>query len=256
MNADDRSRPDVENRDGRSLEDRLAEAERLASLGRLMARVAHELNDPLDGMLRYVNMSIRCLRDGQADRPVEYLRRCREALIRMAQLSGQLLEFSRRSHSRAEFVNPEVLVEEALRGIEMRFTPPAAVKVVRDYGRDVPEIRAGNLYQVFSNIIKNAFDAMDAEGELVVTTRVEDKMVTVAFADTGCGFAEDDAERIFEPFFTTKPDGQGTGLGLAICREIMERCGGKIIGRPREGGGSVFTVCIPMTGNTRAVDSR
>ncbi len=253
MNSDDRSRPDTETGHGRSLEERLAEAERLASLGRLTAKVAHELNDPLDGLLRYINMSIRCLRDGQTTRPVEYLQRCREALIRMAQISGQLLEFSRRSHSRAEFVSPEVLVEEALRGIEMRCSPPAGVKVVRDYAADVPEIRAGNLYQVFSNVIKNAFDAMDAEGELAITTRVEDTMVTVAFADTGCGFAEGDAQRIFEPFFTTKPDGQGTGLGLAICREIMERCGGEITAQRREGGGSVFTVRIPMAGNCRVV---
>ncbi len=238
---------------GKSTETRLAEAERLAAVGRQVSKVAHELNDPLDGVLRYVNLSIRMLDEGRPEKGREYLERCREALGRMATIAGQLLDYSRRSHTRAEFATVEKLMEEALRTVEMKVSPPA-VQIVREYGGGLPKIRSGSLYQVFCNIIKNAFDAMDGEGELVLRTSCSGGEIAAEFFDTGCGLPDGAGQSIFEPFFTTKDDQGGTGLGLAICRDIVEAYGGRIEAKNRKSKGSLFRVCLKLEGNVGLVE--
>lgn len=227
----------------------LAEVERLASLGRLAAKVAHELNSPMDGILRYVNLAIRVVEHGKPEKAKEYLSHCRDGLMRMAQITSELLEFSRRARTSLEDVQIDQIIEDAIRSMELR-AEALKVRILRNYCRTMPECRSGNLFQVFCNLTKNALDAMPNGGELVVSSRVEGENAVIEFRDTGTGFAPEDTEAIFEPFFTTKGPGGGTGLGLSICRDIMEGYGGKINARNAPGGGSIFTVLLPVKSNS------
>lgn len=224
----------------------LATAERLAAVGKLACRVAHELNNPMDGILRYINLALRTVEKEDLEKPREYLTHCRQGLIRMVQIVSELLEFSRNTYAPFEQVRIEQIIEDAIKAMEAK-TEAAKIKVLCKYSPAIPEMRSGNLFQVFCNLIKNAVDAMPQGGELNISTNLSgDNTVIIEFQDSGIGFAPQDKDVIFEPFFTTKDKGKGTGLGLAICKDIVERYGGKISaeGAPRRG--SIFTVELPV----------
>jgi signal transduction histidine kinase len=224
----------------------LANAERLATVGKLASRVAHELNNPMDGILRYINLALRTIEKEDLDKPKEYLTHCRQGLMRMVQIVSELLEFSRNTYAAFEQVRIEQLIEDAIKTMDAR-AEASKVKIARNYASDIPEIRSGNLFQVFCNLIKNALDAMPDGGELNIATRLlADDTAVAEFGDTGVGFAPEDKEVIFEPFFTTKDRGKGTGLGLAICKDIAERYGGKITAENAAKGGSIFAVYLPV----------
>jgi len=232
-----------------SVQRQLAEAERLAALGRLAAKIAHELNNPMDGILRYINLAIRVVEQAKPAKAKEYLAQCRGGLMRMVQITGELLEFSRRARTSLEHVRIDQIIEDAIRIMESR-AEALKVRILRDYCGNMPEIRSGNLFQVFCNLTKNALDAMPNGGELLISSRLEGENAVVEFRDTGTGFAPEDAEALFEPFFTTRGPGRGTGLGLAICRDILEGYGGKIAAKNAPGGGSIFTVLLPVISNS------
>jgi signal transduction histidine kinase len=227
----------------------LASAEKLASIGKLTSKVAHELSNPIDGILRYINLATRVIEQENLEKPKEYLAHCRQGLMRMVQILSELLEFSRSTHSPLEYVKIEQIIEDALRIMDTK-AETLNIKVTRNYAHGLPQIRSGNLFQVFCNLAKNAFDAMPDGGELKISTRLEtDNTIVAEFRDTGIGFPPENAQTIFEPFFTTKDKGKGTGLGLAICRDIVESCHGKISAANAPGGGSIFTVYLPAAGN-------
>ncbi|UCE99857.1 MAG: PAS domain-containing protein [Planctomycetota bacterium] len=224
----------------------LANAERLATVGKLASRVAHELNNPMDGILRYINLALRTIEKQDLEKPKEYLTHCREGLVRMVQIVSELLEFSRNTYSPFEHVRIEQIVEDSIKTMDTK-GEASKVKILRNYASDIPEIRSGNLFQVFCNLTKNALDAMPNGGELNISTRMSAKdTAAVEFRDTGVGFDAEEREVIFEPFFTTKDRGKGTGLGLAICKDIVERYGGKITADMAPKGGSIFTVYLPV----------
>ena len=217
---------------------------RMAALGRLAARVAHELNNPLDGILRYVNLALRVNQSGGDPRINEYLDKARGGLLRMAQITTGLLEFSRASHAPPEQATINRIVEDAIASMAGRATE-SGVTVKRELlAVDLPVARGSNIFQVFCNLIKNALDAMPDGGALAIKSQCEAGDVVIVFEDTGIGLPEE-AERIFEPFFTTKAPGRGTGLGLAVCREIIERYGGSISANRRQPAGTAFVVRIP-----------
>ncbi|HIJ54286.1 MAG TPA: PAS domain-containing protein [Planctomycetes bacterium] len=225
----------------------LANAERLAAVGKLASKVAHELNNPMDGILRYINLAIRTIEQEKLEKPKEYLTQCRQGLMRMVQIVSELLEFSRRTYASLEYVQIEQIIEDAIRtmggGAET-----SSIRVLRNYSRGLPQIRNGNLFQVFFNLIKNALESMPADGQLSISTRLAaDNTSVVEFRDTGTGLPAEHTGVIFEPFFTTKD--RGTGLGLAICKEIIEQCHGRITAENAPGGGSIFTVYLPVEGS-------
>ncbi|MHC4478502.1 MAG: two-component system sensor histidine kinase NtrB [Planctomycetota bacterium] len=228
------------------LQRRLAGAEKLASVGKLTSTVAHELNNPMDGILRYINLADRAIDRKKLDKPKEYLAQCRQGIMRMVRIVSELLEFSRSSHAPFEYVKIEHIIEDAIKTMAAD-ADSCGVQIRREYAGDVPQIRGGNLFQVFCNLIKNALDAMAEGGELRITTCMKrDNTAVIEFRDTGTGFAPEHAEDIFEPFFTTKDKGKGTGLGLAVCRDIVERYDGRMTAENAVGGGSVFAVYLPI----------
>lgn len=227
------------------LEQRSAVTERLAAIGKLASRVAHELNNPLDGILRYVNLSLRVAGHAPEGKLQTYLTESRTGLLRMVQIISELLEFSRTTHGQFDAVGINDVVEKAIK----EFAPLAerhGVIIAADYqSADMPAVRGSKLHQVCGNLIKNAIDAMPDGGRLIVTTGVAGGQVTIRVADTGIGLP-DDAARVFEPFFTTKEPGKGTGLGLAICKEFIEAMRGTIHADRGAEGGAVFTIRIPV----------
>ncbi len=235
-----------------SMERRLAVSERLAAVGKLAAKVAHELNNPLDGIMRYINLAIRVSEvEGGPEKVVRYLSEARKGLSRMVQILGELLEFSRSSYGSYEESNVNRYVEDAVNAMQDKALR-RGVNIVCNMEGVMPPLRVGsNLFQVFCNLIKNAVDAMPDGGTLTVTTRLISREVVVAFEDTGVGLPEN-VEQIFQPFFTTKPSGQGTGLGLAICKDIIEKYSGRIVAENRPEGGSRFTVVVPIESGAAA----
>ncbi len=216
---------------------------RLASLGKLAARVAHELNNPLDGILRYINLALRIVGDAPESKLKAYLSESRTGLMRMVQIIGDLLEYSRSS---GEFndVGINEVIEEALRTMASAADERGVVVAADFQCADSPKVRGSRLYQVLCNLIRNALDAMPDGGRLTITRGVVGDDVLIRVADTGVGLPEP-ADKLFEPFFTTKPPGQGSGLGLAICKDFVEDMGGTIAAAHGERGGAVFTVRIP-----------
>mgnify|MGYP000133982200 CR=1 FL=1 len=227
-----------------TLEKRLMVSERLAAVGKLAARVAHELNNPLDGALRYINLAIRVSQQGEPQQAVRYLTESRKGLQRMTQIIGELLEFSRTTHSVYEQTTLNQLVEDAVKVLESE-ADKSGVTIILSLESQIPPLRAGNLFQVFCNLIKNAIDAMPKGGTLTISTQLVDQNVVIRFEDTGGGLPAE-TDRLFEPFFTTKEPGKGTGLGLAVSRDIVERYNGQLTAENRPSGGAVFVVRLPL----------
>jgi len=228
------------------MERRLAVSERLAAVGKLAARVAHELNNPLDGILRYTNLAIRHGVESPADSKLaHYLEQVRSGLVRMGEITRDLLEFSRNTPSSFEQATINKIVEDALSAMEGRAQEAKITMICNFHQTDMPVVRGSNLFQIFCNLIKNAIEAMPSGGTLTLTTQLIEPDVIVTIEDTGIGLPAD-AGRIFEPFFTTKPVGQGTGLGLAVCKELIEKYSGTITAERRRPSGTSMTVRIPI----------
>ena len=228
------------------IEQELAHAERLIAIGKVAGKVAHELNNPLDGILRYVNLSLRTIEKDQAGKATDYLLHCREGLQRMAQIITELLEFSRSTHLAFETCAIDKLLEDALRALEHPLRN-IDVQLIRDHTDPIPHLKSESLFQVFCNLIKNASDAMQGQGQLTITLQQTEKEWQVKFLDTGPGFEPDSIDDMFKPFYTTKPQGRGTGLGLAICRDILAKLDSSITAQNAPEGGGLFIVHLPLS---------
>ncbi len=225
-------------------EERLEVSQRLAALGKLASRVAHELNNPLDGILRYVNLAMRLVGESPESKLKDYLAESRTGLMRMVQIIGDLLEFSRATEGQFEQSSINEIIEQAVRAHTAAANAGRVVMAVDFQTQDMPSVRGTRLYQVCSNLIKNAIEAIPDGGRLTITVGVVQDNVVIRVADTGVGLP-DPPEKVFEPFFTTKAPGKGTGIGLAICKDFVEDMNGTIEVSPGEEGGALFTVRVP-----------
>lgn len=209
------------------IERKLSQSERFAAIGKLAGKVAHELNNPLDGIIRYINLALRNVENAEDEKTVGYLKQSRQGLVRMTNIISELLEFSRSSYLTSQRVSVLQIVEEAVKTI-LPCAKNVAINIDDNNKQACSCLIDGNMFQVYCNIIKNAVDAMEGEGALDILIDTDDKFSIVSFSDSGPGFDEKLAEDIFKPFFTTKSPGSGTGLGLAICRDIVDKYGGNI----------------------------
>ena len=228
-----------------SVEQELAHAERLIAIGKVAGKVAHELNNPLDGILRYVNLSLRTIEKGSPEKATDYLLHCRKGLQRMVQVITELLDFSRSTHLAFETGAVDKLLEDALRSLEFPLRN-IDVRLVHEHTESVPHFKSDALFQVFCNLIKNAADAMEGRGQLTITLRQTSSEWQIEFLDTGNGFDPNTIDDLFKPFYTTKPQGRGTGLGLAICRDILAKLDSRVTAKNAPEGGGVFTVHLPI----------
>lgn len=219
--------------------------EKFASMGKLAGGIVHEINNPLDAVMRYTNILIE--RDLDESVAREYLNEIKIGLTRILKITRSLLEFSQQLNDRhlQESVDINETLEEAL-SLFRHTLFLGHVKVEKRFADSLPKFVDRGLCRVFSNLIKNAFDAMPDGGTLVITTAQEDHSAVISFRDSGSGITDDVKTKIFSPFFTTKPIGQGVGLGLPICFEVVQKYAGKIEVNSEVGQGAEFRVHIPL----------
>ncbi len=225
----------------------LIQSEKLASLGKLAAGIAHEINNPLGGVLIYSHL---LLEDTDKNSPhYENLKKIVKETSRCKDIVKGLLEFARPKEPEMSLVNINEIVERSLSIME-RQALFQNIKIKKSYVSNLPKIAADSaqLQQVFVNIIINAAEAMNGNGILTLSTSLngDGTFIEIKFSDTGHGIKEEDRKRLFEPFFTTKEVGKGTGLGLAISYSIIQKHQGTIEVKSEVAKGSTFKVRLPV----------
>jgi two-component system NtrC family sensor kinase len=230
-----------------AVQSQLVHTEKIASLGRMAAGVAHEINNPLAGILIYAELLRRDLAEEAAYR--ENLDVIINQTMRCQQIVNRLLDFSRQTLGQKKLFDANEVIQRVVELISHQAFFHN-IKVIRRLDPNLPQIIGdpGQLQQVFSNLLLNAADAMTGSGEITITTEPAPygDGVVLKFADTGGGIPPDIIDKIFEPFFTTKPPGKGTGLGLSIVYGVIQRHGGSIDAESRPGGGTTFTIRLPL----------
>ncbi len=225
--------------------------QKLSSLGRLAAGVAHEINNPL----AIINEKAGLLSDLMAFEPnmprreqfEAQLKSIRETVGRCRDITHRMLGFARRMEVKIEELDVNAMIQDTLLFLEKEAIH-RKVCIIQDLAEDLPKISSdrGQLQQVFLNVLTNALAAVDKGGETVISTRDRgDGFIKVSFADNGCGMSEETQKHIFEPFFTTKKE-EGTGLGMAIIYGIVKRHGGDIQVQSQLGCGTTVTVVLPV----------
>ena len=225
----------------------LLQAEKIASLGRLSAGVAHEINNPLAGILIYAELLQREMEDKVQGK--DFVDEIINQTIRCQQIVNRLLEFSRHSLGQRTHVDLNNVVNRCVELI-LHQALFHNIQVIRDLDTELPQPMGdtGQLQQVLTNLLINAADALQGQGTITITTRPspERNGVSLTFSDTGPGIPAEILDKIFEPFFTTKPVGKGTGLGLSIVYSVIQRHGGTIEVDSKPGAGTTFTIRLPM----------
>ena len=227
----------------RELERQLFHAERLATVGRLAAGIAHEINNPLEGMANWLSLARSELQRGRTDAAAEHLGRAREGLDRAAGIVHQVLGQSDPAKAPWVTVDLNQVLRESEEFLESR-KEFAGVSFGLDLDR-TPLLVRGNpvmLAQVAVNLILNACEAQPHGGEVRIRSQRVGAHAVAEIADRGQGVKESDRERIFEPFFSTK---DSTGLGLSICHSIVRQHEGELTVAAREGGGALFRMTLP-----------
>jgi C4-dicarboxylate-specific signal transduction histidine kinase len=208
--AEERRRLEASNQKLREAQQQLIHSERLAAVGKMAARVAHEVNNPL----AIIKTAVRIIKNqtGHASPAAGNLQMIEEEISRIARIIQELLEFSRPIPAQES-----VQVNSIIQGLERVLAQnlqekQITLKVILDSGLPPVRVSSDQLKQVILNIVRNAEDAMPRGGELVIRTARAGGFVELGIADTGCGISEEYRERIFDPFFTTKQQGRGMGL--------------------------------------------
>ncbi len=223
----------------------ILKSEKLASIGRMASGIAHEINNPLTGVLTYSSL---LLEDMKGTPYEEDLRVIRDETLRCRAIVRGILDFARDSKPERVLSDLNAIIEESLRILEKHVTFQN-IRIVKALGPNLPwvSVDAGEIRSVINNLAMNAADAMPDGGQLALTTSVEPESgrVVLSIADTGHGISEENLNKIFEPFFTTKDRGQGTGLGLPMVYGAIQRHGGEIDVKSRVGAGTEFIIKLP-----------
>ena len=235
----------------KQLQDQLIQTEKLATLGTLVSGMAHEVNNPVQGILGMAELIL----DEQDPAKI------REYTLDIVNFSKHIAEIV---HDCAGYACSNIREKEAALDLCERLTE--AIKMVRrcpHFGhveivtqfQPVPPLlaRRVEIDQVFVNLLSNAVQAMKGSGRLVLATQNEGETMVVRISDTGCGIPEALIHKIFDPFFTTKDPGQGTGLGLSVVRRIVAKYGGTIGVQSEEGKGTTFTIQFPTANRMKEV---
>jgi signal transduction histidine kinase len=230
-----------------STQDQLIRSEKLASVGRLSAGIAHEIGNPLAAILGFVEL----LQAGGLPEAEEreFLRRVKNEVERIHRIIRELLDYSRAepaAPAAVETVDLAQVVEEAVKLVAPQ-KDLRGITIERRFSDQPSTVRGseGDLIQLVLNLLLNAADAVNGDGSILIELEHTDDELRLAISDSGSGIAPDMLDKLFEPFVTSKPPGKGTGLGLAVSQAIVLRMGGSIRAQNRSVGGACFEVRLP-----------
>ena len=226
------------------LNEQLKQQEALVSLGKLASHLAHELNNPLDSIRRFVNLALDHISQDSPAR--EFLLKGKQGIRRSIQVIRGLLELSGlNNRTRMRHTDIHTLIEEVIEALRHDSSFDQIILEKR-FSNTPFMVEDCGLQTVFQNLFQNAHHAMNGSGTITIETRGQGTQVMVVIKDSGCGIPETMKAKIFDPFFTTKANGKGTGIGLTICREIIHRSGGTIRLENREKQGAEFIISLPF----------
>jgi two-component system NtrC family sensor kinase len=217
-------------------------------MGQLAASIAHEVNNPLSGVLIYNQLITKKIAQGDINKfaILGYLSKMEHELTRSTKLIRNLLDFAVQSEPNMKEVDANEILNQCL---ELAIhTGSPKIKVEKLFA-SAPRITADpdQLQQVFINLIMNALQAMPDGGVLKLRTFVENQELKIEVQDTGCGIPPENMSRIFTPFFSTKQEIKGVGLGLAVSYGIIQRHCGRIEVKSKTSEGTTFTICLPLS---------
>jgi PAS domain S-box-containing protein len=229
----------------RQTQEQLLQSEKLAAMGRLTSQIAHELNNPLYGIMNTLELM-------KTEIPPESKRRkilemALSETVRLSEMLRKMLSFSKPDEEEKQPTNINIILDEILLLHEKQLRDHS-IRISSSLAEDLDMVKASKnqLRQVFLNIISNARDAMPEGGTLSVTTRVEGDNVHVVISDTGMGIRKENFNKIFDSFFTTKDSIKDVGLGLSVCYGFIKDHGGDIKVESEWGSGAAFTIILPM----------
>jgi signal transduction histidine kinase len=227
------------------MQQRLIEAEKFSLIGSLTSMITHEVNNPLDGVMRLINLSLAQLKEEQL--VTEYLTEAQKGLNRIASLVSSLLNFSRKSMSLdSEYATLNAVIENAVAIMRSR-KHGKDMTVDLDLAGENPSVKTNDFYQIISNLLSNSFDAAKSgRGNVKITTEIKDDLLHLTVEDDGCGIPEHVRAQMFNTFYTTKEYGKGTGLGLAIVKKMVEKYGGTIEADSQEDAGTTMRLTFSL----------
>ena len=226
-------------------QDQLLQAEKLAAMGRLTSQIAHELNNPLYGIMNTLELL-------KAEIPETSKRRrlldmSLSEIVRLSVMLKNMLTFSRPEEEARKDVDMNSFIEGIMMLMEKQLKE-ADIRLVTEFDGKIPTVKISpnQMRQVILNIVKNAIEAMPRGGTLTLSTRCDDGTLKIAVQDTGLGMTDEVRQKIFDAFFTTKEQVRGVGLGLSVCYGIVQDHGGEIEVQSTPGKGSAFCITLPV----------
>jgi PAS domain S-box-containing protein len=234
----------------RNTQEQLLQSEKLAAMGRLTSQIAHELNNPLYGIMNTLEL-LKTEVSPQSKRR-KILEMALSETVRLTDLLRKMLSFSKPDEEEKQRVDVNVILDEILLLVRKQLQENT-IKISTAFQEVLPEVYASRnqLRQVFLNMVSNARDAMPEGGTLTIKTLSSPYDVRIEIADTGVGIREEHMSKIFEAFFTTKDGTKGVGLGLSVCYGFIKESGGDIKVSSKRGEGSVFTIILPAQNVSR-----
>lgn len=224
----------------------LMQSEKLASVGRLAAGVAHEINNPLTGVLTFAHFLREKKTNSEGD--LNDIDVIIQETTRVRDIIRGLLDFARQSPSNKAMININESIQNLLKLIKGQ-KEFRNISIVEEYDSNLPELFAdkNQLQQVFLNLVLNAGEAISGPGTITINTCRSGNNISITIADSGSGISSDDLDKIFDPFFTTKPVGKGTGLGLSVSYGIIQQHGGEIKCESKQHEGTTFKILFPLS---------
>ncbi len=226
-------------------QEKLICSEKLAAIGQLASGVGHELRSPL-GVLKNCAYYLKNIIKTENPEVIKYLNIIDKEVNISIKIINDLLEFARVSKAILKPVNCNIIIDEILLDTEV----PENIIIKKDLNQNLSKVMADSdqLYQVFVNIILNAYQSMPNGGELIIRAREKEEFVEIIFKDNGCGIPKENLDKIFDPLFSTKA--KGVGLGLTICRSVIESHQGEIYIESELDKGTIFTIKLPLASET------
>ena len=226
-------------------QDQLLQAEKLAAMGRLTSQIAHELNNPLYGIMNTLELLKAEIPETSKRRKL--LDMSLSEIVRLSVMLKNMLTFSRPEEEARKDVDMNSFIEGIMMLMEKQLKE-ADIRLVTEFDGKIPTVKISpnQMRQVILNIVKNAIEAMPRGGTLTLSTRCDDGILKIAVQDTGLGMTDEVRQKIFDAFFTTKEQVRGVGLGLSVCYGIVQDHGGEIEVQSTPGKGSAFCITLPV----------